>query len=80
MNELWSTMKGCFDSIDGLSSNMVLAPEDVINDSGIYDLLVVDEAHRLYQRHHLPGLQMYAKFDVLMKDLWEITSRRRNQI
>ncbi len=63
MNELRSTMKEIFDSVDGLSSNMVLAPEDVVSDSGIFDLLVVDEAHRLYQRQHLPGLQMYAKFD-----------------
>lgn len=61
MSELRITMKDIFNSIDGLSENMVLAPEDVVKD--MYDLLVVDEAHRLYQRHHLPGQHMYAKFD-----------------
>lgn len=61
MSELRTTMKDIFRSIEGLSYKMVLAPEDVVNDR--YDLLVVDEAHRLYQRHHLPGQHMYAKFD-----------------
>ncbi len=63
MNELRETMKDIFSSIDGLSSDMVLAPESVVEATTPYDLLIVDEAHRLYQRQHLPGIQMYAKFD-----------------
>jgi hypothetical protein len=60
-------MKGIFKSIDGLTESMVLSPEEVVNE--MYDLLVVDEAHRLYQRHHLPGQHMYAKFDRINEKL-----------
>ena len=53
MNELRKIMRDkVFPSIDGLSKDMVLAPEDVVE--SMYDLLVVDEAHRLYQNKHLP--------------------------
>ena len=53
MNELRKIMRDkIFSSIDGLSKDMVLAPEDVVD--SMYDLLVVDEAHRLYQNKHLP--------------------------
>lgn len=61
MKELRTTMKRVFKSIDGLSEEMVLAPEEVVRD--YYDILIVDEAHRLYQRNHLPGSHLYTKFD-----------------
>lgn len=61
MKELRTTMKRVFKSIDGLNEEMVLAPEDVVKD--YYDILIVDEAHRLYQRNHLPGAHLYTKFD-----------------
>lgn len=67
MSELRETMKKIFKSIDGLSADMVLAPEEVVKE--YYDVLVVDEAHRLYQRHHLPGQHMYAKFDRINRQL-----------
>lgn len=67
MRELRTTMKNIFNSIDGLSEEMVLAPEDVVKD--YYDVLVVDEAHRLYKRHHLPGPHIYKKFDTINKSL-----------
>ena len=52
MIELRNTMKHIFASIDGLSSKMVYAPEEVIQKQ--HDILIVDEAHRLYQNKHLP--------------------------
>lgn len=67
MNQLRETMKDVFGSIDGLSADMVLSPESVVN--GDYDLLVVDEAHRLYRRHHLPGSHLYSKFDKINRHL-----------
>ena len=70
MNKLRTTMKVIFDSIDGLNASMVLSPEDVVKER--YDILIVDEAHRLYRRKHLPGAHLYKKFDsinrVLMGD------------
>lgn len=67
MRELRDTMKKIFKSIDGLSDEMVLAPEEVVKQ--YYDVLIVDEAHRLYRRHHLPGAHLYQKFDRINQSL-----------
>lgn len=67
MVELRTTMKAIFRSIGGLSESMVLAPEEVVK--GRYDVLVCDEAHRLYRRKNLPGAHLYIKFDSINKDL-----------
>ena len=66
MNELRTTMKAIFSSIEGLSESMVLSPEDVVNSR--YDVLVVDEAHRLYRRKNLPG-GIVNKFDSINRAL-----------
>lgn len=48
------TLKKVFDGIQGLDSKMVLSPEDVANSGeGLYDLLIVDESHRLRRRRAL---------------------------
>ena len=67
MRKLRETMKFIFKSVDGLSKDMVLAPEEVVKD--YYDLLVVDEAHRLYQRKSLPGAAIFDKFDKINREL-----------
>ena len=50
-SSLRQTIKRVFKSVDGLSNNMVLSPFDVpkivLNENTKYDLLIVDEAHRL---------------------------------
>ena len=60
MENLRSTFKKVFRSIKGLNSNMVLSPHDVGKDDEIYDLLIVDEAHRLRRRKNLT---QYGTFD-----------------
>ena len=67
MKELRDKMKKVFDTINDLDSKMIISPEEAVN--SYYDLLVVDEAHRLYYRHHLPGQQLYAKFDRVNRKL-----------
>ena len=67
MVELRTTMKDIFSSIEGLVPDMVVGAEQVVND--YYDLLIVDEAHRLYQRKHLPGSHIYMKFDKINRML-----------
>ena len=47
MENLRETLKKVFKYIKGLNSNMVLSPNDVAKNNQIYDLLIVDEAHRL---------------------------------
>ncbi|MCR4687858.1 MAG: DUF2075 domain-containing protein [Lachnospiraceae bacterium] len=68
MVQLRNTMKEIFKSINGLSEDMIYSPEEVVNESK-FDVLIVDEAHRLYKRKHLPGAHIYAKFDKINKEL-----------
>ena len=67
MGELRATMKKIFNSIDGLNEDMVVGPKEVVGTH--YNVLVVDEAHRLYRRKHLPGGDLYVKFDDINKSL-----------
>lgn len=65
MRKLRDTMCEIFGTIEGLSKEMVLAPEDVVKK--YYDVLIVDEAHRLYQRRNLPGARVFQNFDKINK-------------
>lgn len=60
MENLRTTLKKVFKSIKGLNTNMVLSPNDVGKSSEKYDLLIVDEAHRLRRRKNLT---QYGTFD-----------------
>jgi len=59
MQSLRTTLKQVFDETEGLNSKMVISPMEVAS-GGEYDLLVVDEAHRLRQRK---ALSQYPAFD-----------------
>ncbi|MDD4594848.1 MAG: DUF2075 domain-containing protein [Methanobacteriaceae archaeon] len=66
MTSLRKTLKKVFKNVKGLSSNMVIGPSQVVNKK--YDILIVDEAHRLRRRVNLmPG--QYATFDKINKSL-----------
>lgn len=58
MTSLRKTLQNVFKSIHGLSKNMVIGPNEV--KKNYYDLLIVDEAHRLKRRKNITG---YAEFD-----------------
>ena len=58
MQSLRTTLKNVFASVRGLNPNMIIAPIDVPKSR--YDLLIVDEAHRLRKRK---GLSQYPAFD-----------------
>ncbi|HIQ90425.1 MAG TPA: DUF2075 domain-containing protein [Candidatus Coprosoma intestinipullorum] len=60
MNNLRATLKKVFKDINGLDAKMVLSPNDVAKSDNIYDLLIVDEAHRLRRRQNLT---QYKSFD-----------------
>jgi len=60
MDNLRTTLKKVFRHIKGLNSNMVLSPHEVGKSNDIYDLLIVDEAHRLRRRKNLT---QYGTFD-----------------
>ena len=64
MTSLRATLKNVFKSIHGLSGSMVVGPTQVVKDN--YDLIVVDEAHRLTRRKSIMG---YQSFDDVNKKL-----------
>ena len=54
MTSLRKTLKKVFRQVQGLRSSMVIGPSDVIKSH--YDVLIVDEAHRLRQKKNImPG-------------------------
>lgn len=61
MESLRNTLKEVFKQIDGLKKNMVIGPGEVVN--GNYDILIVDEAHRLKRRKNLENGTVYGSFD-----------------
>lgn len=66
MSSLRQTLKRVFKNVKGLSPKMVIGPSEVIKEN--YDILIVDEAHRLRRRVNLmPG--QYAIFDKMNKEL-----------
>lgn len=60
MENLRETLKKVFKSIKGLNSGMVLSPHEIAQSNDFWDILIVDEAHRLKQRINLPS---YIHFD-----------------
>jgi DUF2075 family protein/predicted GIY-YIG superfamily endonuclease len=58
MSSFRKTIKSAFKNIQGLNQNMVIGPSDLANSK--YDILFVDEAHRLRKRVNLTN---YASFD-----------------
>lgn len=64
MTSLRKTLKKVFKGIKGLSPNMVIGPNDVAKD--YFDILVVDEAHRLRRRKNITN---YKEFDKINRSL-----------
>lgn len=51
---LRKTLKNLFKHIHGLKASDVIGPSDVVKKN--YDILLVDEAHRLHQRKNIPNM------------------------
>ena len=64
MASLRKTIGKVFSKIKGLKSSMVIGPNDVVKSK--YDLLIVDESHRLQRRK---GIMGYGAFDNVNKKL-----------
>lgn len=64
MTSLRKSLKTVFDAIGGLKTNMVIGPSDAVKKE--YDILIVDEAHRLAQRKNIPN---YGSFDATNRSL-----------
>ena len=62
-----NTLKTVFGSIKGLKSSMVIGPSEVTKDH--YDILLVDEAHRLKKRKNLSSPGEFSNFDKVNEKL-----------
>lgn len=65
MTSLRKTLQNVFKSIHGLSKSMVIGPTEVVK--GYYDLIIVDEAHRLKQKKNLSSPSEYNIFKKINK-------------
>ena len=59
MTSLRKTIRRVFSKVKGLKSSMVIGPNDVTKKR--YDVLIVDEAHRLKQRRNITNYQSFDK-------------------
>jgi DUF2075 family protein/predicted GIY-YIG superfamily endonuclease len=57
MTPLRKTIKKVFGKIKGLNGSMVIGPNDVTKNN--FDLIIVDEAHRLQRRKNIMGMGAY---------------------
>jgi hypothetical protein len=64
MTSLRKSIKDAFSRVSGLSAGMVIGPSEVVNKK--YDLLIVDEAHRLRQRKNIAN---YRSHDAVNRQL-----------
>ncbi len=61
MSSLRETLKTVFTSIPGLKSSMIIGPSEVANSRDHFDLLIVDEAHRLRQYKNISWRGVFKK-------------------
>ncbi|WP_291148183.1 DNA/RNA helicase domain-containing protein [Flavobacterium sp. UBA7680] len=65
MSSFRSTLKKVFKNIKGLNANMVIGPAEIVKDT--FDILIVDESHRLRRRVNLGAY--FRAFDVVCEKL-----------
>lgn len=68
---LRESIRNVFEKTPGLSGDMVLSPWDVPMHPRIFDILIVDEAHRLNQRSSQASGIQNAKFEKINEELFE---------
>jgi DUF2075 family protein/SOS-response transcriptional repressor LexA len=59
MTSLRETLQNVFDSIPGLNRSMVISPTETFRRN--YDILIVDEAHRLRQRKNISWMGVFTQ-------------------
>lgn len=67
MTSFRNTLKEVFKQVKGLKPSMVIGPSEVVKQK--YDILIVDEAHRLKKRKNLSAGGDYHTFDVVNETL-----------
>jgi DUF2075 family protein/predicted GIY-YIG superfamily endonuclease len=74
------TIQNVFKSIPGLDMSMVLSPFEVGKSSQKYDLLIVDEAHRLKLRSNMPSAAQNIDFKEINERLFGSDPDEKTQL
>jgi DUF2075 family protein len=77
---LRKTLEGVFSQTPGLSKDMVLTPFEVAESKDDFDLLIVDEAHRLGQRSNQNSAMQNKKFTSLNIKLFGSDDKSKTQL
>ncbi len=77
---LRKTLQTVFQQTPGLDKAMVMTPFEVADAEGEFDLLIVDEAHRLGQRANQPSAAQNIKFAELNKKLYGSDDHSKTQL
>jgi uncharacterized protein len=77
---LRDSIKKVFRRTPGLNPSMVMTPFDVGQVDGIFDLLLVDETHRLNQRASQPSAILNAKFATITRELFGSDDTSKTQL
>ncbi len=86
MTPLRETIKKVFSSVPGLNKKMVMSPSETFRLGSKYDLLIVDEAHRLRQYRNISWMGEFRRKNNLLglgddgNELDWIIANSRNQI
>ena len=64
MTSLRETIKKVFENVPGLDKNMVMSPSDTFRLGIKYDLLIVDEAHRLRQYRNIGWMGVFRQNNI----------------
>lgn len=77
---LRKSIKKVFRKTPGLRADMVLSPFEVGASSDAFDLLLVDEAHRLNQRANQPSASQNAQFRKITEELFGTDDETKTQL
>jgi DUF2075 family protein/predicted GIY-YIG superfamily endonuclease len=86
MTSLRDTIKKVFSNVPGLDKNMVMSPSDTFKLGIKYDLLIVDEAHRLRQFRNISWMGVFRQNNISLglddsgTELDWIIANSKNQI
>lgn len=79
-SSLRTSVQRVFSKTPGLHRDMVLSPWDVGQAKEPYDLLIIDETHRLTRRANQASAALNAKFPVINTALWGADDPSRTQL
>lgn len=74
------TVSKVFNRTPGLDPSMVLDPFEVGESVEIFDLLIVDEAHRLQQRANQPAAERNIKYASINQKLFDTDDKTKTQL